>query len=300
MADKQVFSVPVGYAKPRIIGQGALGLVAQVRNQSTGNVEAMKRLRLDRIIPPQQIQRFYREIELLQRLDHPHLVAQRDFGVDAVGPWFSMELCEGGNLEQWQQSQKEPVRIDVALNIIVSVLNALDYLHHVTLSDTVEAVRHGRSFQGIVHRDLKPANILFADAACQVVKVGDFGLAKAFEAAGLSGLTASSAMGGTYEYMPRMQAIDFLNAGPAVDLWAAVAVLFRLLTGEPPRPFSPLRPPVQVLRECDVRPVRMLNPQVPPPVAAVIDEVLAGDLVPSRLTVATVEGEFRESLRKVG
>ena len=103
------------------------------------------------------------------------------------------------------------------------------------------AYAHGR---GVVHRDLKPHNLFLTEAGpARQVKVGDFGLAKAFDAAGLSGLTRTGRAAGTPSFVPRQQVIDFKNAKPEVDVWALAATLYALLTGRPPRDFPPGRDP---------------------------------------------------------
>ncbi|HUR07787.1 MAG TPA: protein kinase, partial [Nonomuraea sp.] len=74
----------------------------------------------------------------------------------------------------------------------------------------LEGVGHAHE-QGVVHRDLSPQNILLSKAAdgSLVAKVGDFGLAKAFDQAGLSGLTRTGTAAGKPWYMPRQQVINF-------------------------------------------------------------------------------------------
>ncbi|MFD0578563.1 protein kinase domain-containing protein [Dactylosporangium darangshiense] len=83
------------------------------------------------------------------------------------------------------------------------ILQALDGLEHA----------HG---QGVVHRDLTPHNILLA--ADGTVKVADFGLAKAFDQAGLSGLTRTGTAAGKPYFMPYQQVVNFRHARPAVDV----------------------------------------------------------------------------------
>ena len=72
-----------------------------------------------------------------------------------------------------------------------------------------------------------------------VAKVGDYGLSKAFDLAGLSGQTCTGAVAGTPAFLPRQQVINFKYARPEVDVWAAAAFLYYLLTVRPPREFPP-------------------------------------------------------------
>jgi serine/threonine protein kinase len=66
-----------------------------------------------------------------------------------------------------------------------------------------------------------------------MAKVGDYGLAKAFDAAGLSGQTRTGSMAGTPHFMPRQQVVNFKYARPEVDVWAMAASLYNILAGWP-------------------------------------------------------------------
>lgn len=102
------------------------------------------------------------------------------------------------------------------------------------------------------------------------VKIGDFGLAKAFDRAGLSGLTRTGAVAGTVRYMPRTQVVDYKYAKPEVDVWATAATLYRMLTGTTPRDFPPGTDPIVVLLRESAVPIRdhapTLNQMVRPSV----------------------------------
>jgi serine/threonine protein kinase len=121
--------------------------------------------------------------------------------------------------------------VEQAVELTLQVLRGLAYAHEapvpVRLADGTVAVH-----RGLVHRDLKPQNLLLTGAPDAVtLKIADFGLAKAFDSAGLSGHTLTGAMGGSLAFMPRGQVIDFKYAQPEVDLWAVTACLYWMLTG---------------------------------------------------------------------
>jgi len=102
--------------------------------------------------------------------------------------------------------------------------------------------------------------------------VADFGLAKAFDQAGLSGRTPTGAIGGSVAFMPRRQLVDYKYAWADVDLWAVTACLYWMLTRSTPRDFPPGADPVAiVLREPPI-PVRERLRSIPRRVAAAIDE----------------------------
>jgi serine/threonine protein kinase len=127
----------------------------------------------------------------------------------------------------------------------------------------------------VVHRDLTPHNILLGETDGSIVaKVGDFGLAKAFDQAGLSGLTRTGATAGKPWYLPRRQVIDFKNVTPAVDVWALAACLYHVLTGAYPRDFPRGKDPWQVILQIAPVPIRRREPGIPPALAEVIDEAL--------------------------
>src|SRR5262249_15187541 len=131
------------------------------------------------------------------------------------------------------------------------------------------AAAHAR---GLVHRDVKPANILLERDTGRV-KLTDFGLARAVDDASL---TQSGVVSGTPLYMAPEQARDEALDHRA-DLFSLGSVLYALCTGRPP--FRASSTPALLRRICDEepRPVREINPKVPPWVAALIAALHAKD-----------------------
>lgn len=128
-----------------------------------------------------------------------------------------------------------------------------------------------------MHRDLKPANLFITQIGPnKIARVGDFGIAKAFNMAGLSGLSMSSNMvAGTPDFMARQQLINFKYAKPEVDVWAAAACLYYMLTLASPRDFSdPSKDPFKLILENGAVPIRQRNSSIPKPLAEVIDHAL--------------------------
>jgi eukaryotic-like serine/threonine-protein kinase len=125
-----------------------------------------------------------------------------------------MPYVEGETLRERLDREKQ-LPVDEAVRIAVAVAGALDYAH-----------RHG-----VVHRDIKPGNILMQD---EQPVVGDFGIALAVGAAGGTRLTETGLSVGTPYYMSPEQATGDMEVGPPSDIYALGAVLYELLTGEPP------------------------------------------------------------------
>jgi serine/threonine-protein kinase len=115
------------------------------------------------------------------------------------------------------------------------------------------------------------------DASGVQVKLADFGLAKAFELAGVSGVTSSSAVGGDRGFGPRCQFINFRDCGPEVDVWAAAATLYFLSTRQHPRDFEGPDPADIVVLEQAARPIRSVNTRIPDEIAEVVDHALLED-----------------------
>jgi serine/threonine protein kinase len=270
-----------------------MGAVYLLQHEDDEEAHALKVMlpRLDLGKQPEDV--FIREMENTNALRHPNIVR-----VISVGGWqgtlfFTMEYCAGGSAADLTAAGGR-LPIPEAIEIMLQVLNGLEYAHQavvpVQLADG--SLSHAR---GVVHRDLKPWNILLSeDANRQIAKVGDFGLSKAFEAAGLTGLTETGEMGGTLQFMPRQQFINYRYAKPEVDVWAAAASLYWMLTGRVPRECPPGKTWGEVIRKERAVPIRNHNRSIPSPLASVIDAALNDS---STLTYPTAAG-FAAALRE--
>ena len=190
---------------------------------------AIKTLPPSLAVDHDRLARFQREAEVLASLNHPHIASIYGFEESAGVFALVMELVEGEDLSQ--RIARGAIPTDEALPIAKQIADALEAAHE----------------QGIVHRDLKPANIkVRADGT---VKVLDFGLAKAMDPAGGSStnlsmsptitspatMTSAGMILGTAAYMAPEQARG-KSVDKRADIWAFGAVLFEMLTGQPPFP----------------------------------------------------------------
>jgi serine/threonine protein kinase len=209
--------------------------------------------------------------------------------------FFTLEYCEGGSVADLLKKRGAPLPVEKATKIALQALDGLAYAHQVVLPAVKLAGGETTTGRGLVHRDLKPHNLFLARGSEKfVTKIGDYGLAKAFDLSGLSGLTATGATAGTPRFMPRQQLLEYKYAKPDVDVWALAASLYYMLTLQPPRDFRSGRDPWQVVLQTNAVPIRQRLPDIPARLAAVIDEALIDD-PEIRFKAAS---EFRAALKE--
>jgi hypothetical protein len=231
---------PPGYEILGELGRGGMAVVYKAQQKGLGRLVALKMVLVGGHASPAELARFRAEAEALARLQHPNVVQIYEVGEHEGLPFFSLEFCPGGSLEQALAATPPQPREAAALAE--------------RLARAVAAAHK----KGIVHRDLKPANVLLAENG--VPKITDFGLAKQL---GGVAQTASGAVLGTPSYMAPEQAEGKRAVGPAADVYALGAILYELLTGRPPfKAATPLDTLLQVVNDEPV-PVRQLQPKVP-------------------------------------
>ncbi len=268
-----------GYEIGKRIGIGGMGAVYLARRLSDGATVAVKVMLARVAVDEKSRQVFQREIEVTKSLRHPKIVELLDHGSAGSGFYFVMEFCPGGSVADYADRHGGKLSLAQAGPVLVEALEGLAFAHE----------------KGFVHRDLKPANLLLMSSNGGGVKVSDFGLAKNFEKAGFSGMTATGAFAGTMTYMPREQVINFKFVKPVSDVWSMGATLYTLLTQAPPREFMRGKDPVQVILSEPIVPIRTRDASIPARVAEVIDRALVDD-VKQRFQTAS---EFASALRKV-
>lgn len=263
-----------GYTTLKLLGKGGFGAVYLARCNGTGELVALKVMLPQVAAMEGAIDLFLRETENTSALHHPHIVELRSFGHFYGNFFFTLEYCNGGSIVNFMQQQGRRLAIDEAVPLILQVLDGLEYAHHAEIPYVKQADGSFVKAKGLVHRDLKPANIFITNVNNKpIAKVGDYGLAKAFDLAGLSNLSMSGTMAGSPAFMPRQQVINFKYAKPEVDVWAAAACLYYMLTGAFPRNFHNTDPFLAVL-QTDAVPIRQRDPAISLKLAEVIDLAL--------------------------
>ena len=264
-----------GYEIVKELGRGGMGAVYLAKRQETGQQVALKVMLPKVAAGERATEGFLREAVNTKALQHPNVVRLWDSGCSQGTFFLTLEFCDGGSVDRLMARRGGKLSIDEARPIILQALDGLHYAHnaevpHVKLKDG--SLGRGR---GLVHRDLKPQNIFLSTAGgSQTAKLGDYGLAKAFDMAGLSGHTCTGEVAGTPQFMPRQQVLKFKDVRPEADVWAIAATLYNMLTLCYPRDFPKGRDPWQCILETSVVPIRRRNAAIPSKLAEVIDHAL--------------------------
>lgn len=202
-----------------LLGRGGMGAVYKAVQVSLDRPVAIKVLPGDLVMDEdvQFAERFKNEARTMARMNHPSIVNVFDFGETQTGLlYIVMEFINGTDVAQLILSQGR-LTPEYALAITEHVCDALNYAHR----------------SGIVHRDIKPANILINMEGA--VKVADFGLAKANDAAVSGGLTKTNMAMGTPDFVAPEAFIPGFALDGRADLYAIGVMLYQMLTGEVPR-----------------------------------------------------------------
>jgi eukaryotic-like serine/threonine-protein kinase len=201
------------YRLDRKLGEGGMATVYCGTDTLLRRRVAVKVLREQYASDQDFVRRFYQEAESAARLSHPNIVNTYDVGREGQTYYIVMELVDGPSLGEMIASDgklPEPVAIDYAAQIC----NGLAYAHR----------------QGLLHRDIKPANILITKD--DVVKLSDFGIARAMSQQTMAMTRPGLIMGSVYYVSPE-QAQGF-ELHETSDLYSVGVVLYQMLTGTLP------------------------------------------------------------------
>jgi len=253
------------------IGRGGMGIVYRATD-----LELMREVAI-KVLPhtsssPDARQRLLREARAAAALNHPHIISVHDVGESEGQPFFVMELVNGPSL-----SQARPTEFDRIVDIAVEICAALDHAHA----------------NSIVHRDLKPENVLLSTTSQPgSVKLADLGLALPASGARIS---RAGLIVGTASYMAPEQALGETVDG-RTDLYALGVLLYELTTGR--LPFTGDDPLTVISQHVNasVVPPRVLRPDLPRALDAVILRLLAKDPAQRFATAGETGVALRDSL----
>jgi serine/threonine protein kinase len=273
------------YRLVRLVAQGGMASVWEAYDNVLARSVAVKMLHPHLAEDRLFLERFRREAVSAARLAHPNVVATFDAGVTPEGTAFIvMELVRGQTLSAFS-AEHRPLPIFVCIEIGMQIADALAHAHGA----------------GLVHRDIKPANVLVCETESDgvpLVKVTDFGIAKAAEGLGLE-LTKTGMILGTPKYLSPEQ-IEGREPDARADLYALGVVLFEIVTGTAPfRGPTEMAVAVQHINDTPAR-LRDLRPSAPEALEALVAALLAKrpeDRPPSasavRQALSTIEARGR-------
>lgn len=236
-----------------LLGHGGFGIVLKAFDDNLHRVVAVKLLhpQLAATSPPRK--RFTREARAAAAIKHENVVHIHAIEEEPI-PYLVMEYVDGLSL-QCRLDGVGPLSPDEVVRVGIQIARGLAAAHE----------------QGLVHRDIKPANLLIENGTDRRVKLTDFGLARAADAASM---TQSGVLAGTPLYMSPEQAhgedLDFRS-----DLFSLGSVLYTMVAGHPPfRAVNPIAVIKRVVEDTP-RPLKQIFPETPPGLIAVIDRLLA-------------------------
>jgi eukaryotic-like serine/threonine-protein kinase len=235
------------------IGAGGMATVYLAEDLKHRRRVALKVLRpeLGAVLGPE---RFLAEIDVTANLQHPHLLPLFDSGEADGLLFYVMPYVQGESLRARLERERQ-LPVAEAVRIATAAASALDYAH-----------RHG-----VVHRDLKPENILLHDGQ---PLVADFGIALAISNAGGMRVTQTGLSLGTPLYMSPEQATGDRAIDARSDIYSLAAVLYEMLTGEPPHAANTAQAIIARLLTEKPRSIRTARPAVPPHVDAAVQRAL--------------------------
>lgn len=223
IANRAQASVTTDFQKPVIEGYeiigfhkaGGQGVLFKAKDLNLERIVAIKLLKNDGFHLPNEELTLVKEARTIAKLSHPNIVRLHGLSKSSRGPCMMMDWIEGGSLYDYLKSHRCTVAEIVAL--LIKICNALEYAHQA----------------GVLHMDIKPSNILLRSGNIDEPLICDFGLAKSRR---VSGDFSTTNIGtGTAGYMPpEMISSKYGKISQASDVYSMGALLYQLLTGNPP------------------------------------------------------------------
>ncbi len=242
------------YEIERELGHGGMAIVYLANDVKHDRKVALKVLRPE-LAAVIGAERFLQEIKVTANLQHPHILPLHDSGEADSFLFYVMPYVQGESLRDLLDREKQ-LGIEEAVTFTTQVASALDYAH-----------RHE-----VIHRDIKPDNILIHDGQALVA---DFGIALAVSHAGATRMTETGLSIGTPQYMSPEQAMGDREIDARSDVYSLGAVLYEMLTGDPPYTGSTAQAIVAKVITEKATSVSVTRDTVPDHVAGAVDTALA-------------------------
>lgn len=244
------------YEIERELGKGAMGVVYLGRDPKINRVVAIKAIPLADEFEDDDLEearaRFFREAEMAGRLNHPAIVTVYDAGEDEGLAYIAMEYLRGQHLSHFA----DPARLLAPKTVMLLVARVADALHY--------AHR-----QNVVHRDIKPANIMF-NPDTDELKITDFGIARLTD----TSRTKTGIVLGTPSFMSPEQ-LEGRPIDGRSDQFALGVSLYQLLCGQLPFRAESMPRLMQKIATEPHAPIRLIRPELPACIDAIIDRALA-------------------------
>jgi eukaryotic-like serine/threonine-protein kinase len=241
------------------IGRGGTSTVYLARDTRSDLLIALK------VLPPQRareeeriLARFRREMELCQRVAHPHIAWTHEVGVHRGVYYIAMEYIPGRNLFRLVQ-EDGLLPVPRAARLFAEIASALDHAHN----------------QGLIHRDLKPSNIIVTPH--DHAKLLDLGLAL-MEGENAGDRTVIGGQGyivGTMDYLAPEQAEDSVAVDARTDIYSLGCTLYYALTGIQPFAGGSKMDKIRRHRGEEPTPIPDINPAVPAAFVGVVRRMMA-------------------------
>jgi len=246
-----------GYEILRVIGLGGMGLVLLARDPGRKEPVAIKLIRPELAGESRSVQRFLAEARHMRQFRHEGIVPVLAISDSPKKPYFVMPFLGEANLADLLKAGR-PLDAPVVLRIALRVAGALAYAHG----------------KGIIHRDLKPANVLLNEKgeAC----LTDFGLARDVFNEAISDINREHREG-TAAYMSPAVAVGKAE-DTRCDIYGFGAVLYEMLTGQPPYQGKTSKEILEKVRTGPPAPIRQIKPDAPVGLTTVAEAAMAREL----------------------
>jgi serine/threonine protein kinase len=252
-----------GYKILERLGRGGMGTVFKAKQISLNRVVALKVLASKFAKDPKFVEKFVSEARAAGQLNHPNVVQVFDVGQLGGLHFFSMELMEGGCVQDMLSAAPEGrLTWQEAMPLIVDASRGLVFAEK----------------RGIIHRDIKPDNLMLTSE--QRVKIGDLGLAKKAEEG-----SGDKSIFGTPHFIAPEQA-QGKELTHAADLYALGATFYRMVTGRTPFAGDTVKEILKKQINEPHQPIPQVVPEFPEDLAAIVDKLMAKK-VESRYQSAT-------------